>query len=112
MTNHRVTVVVPRDRPVSGVNAPVIRLAMEEDARRGKPEDHVILDGAKILTCSGTYDVTSNSTSGPVDPRNVTGDGSIDPNRERTVLHRKHLWRYVGPEQARKFWRHGRRTRA
>lgn len=100
------------ERPPKRVNGPyaqILRIALAEDEIKGDPRNYAILDGTgKLTTYLKQYDVAVHG-----EPADVTvPDKSIDPDRERRVIHRRHLWKYLGPEQARRFWRFGRRTRA
>ncbi len=94
-----------------GPNVKIVAMAMEEDGLRGDPRNFVILTGAgDLLTHLKRYKVELKGTDEPVDVR--VPDGSLDVKRERSVVHRRHLWRYLGPEVARTFWRLGARTRS
>jgi hypothetical protein len=95
-----------------GSSAEIVCLAMrEERLPNADPRDYVVLNGCALLTVFGEYRVTSRLDGRNVDPRNVLGDGAVEAGRERTVVHRRNLWRFVGIEEARKFWRYGHRTR-
>lgn len=94
-----------------GRNGGIVVAAMEEDGIRGDPRDFVVLHGAALFTHRGEYAVMSNATGAGVDPRNVEGDGAVDPGRERTVVHRRRLYEVLGKVEAAKFWYMGSRTR-
>jgi len=96
----------------AGSKAEIVGMAMaEEGLLNADPRDYVVLNGCALLTFFGEYWVTSRLDGRDVDPRNVGGDGAIEARVERTVIHRRNLWRVIGTEEARKFWRHGHRTR-
>lgn len=96
----------------SGTPAELLVLAMaEEKLLRADPRDYALLHGSSLITAFGEYWVTSRLDGRDVDPTNVDGDGEISPGTGRTVLHRRDLWRVLGPAEAKKFWRYGRRTR-
>lgn len=95
-----------------GSRGEVLCLAMaEEGLLDSDPRDYAVLSGCSLLTLSGEYRVTSRLDGRDVDPRNAAGDGAVDPRAERTVVHRRNLWRVIGVEEGRKFWKFGRRTR-
>jgi hypothetical protein len=106
-----VTVYVPRETPAKGNHGSIVRMALAEEKIKGDARDYALIDGSVLVTSFGRYTITSNLNDEPVDVRNVEGDGAIDPNLERTVVHRRNLYKFIGPEGARKFWRFGRRTR-
>jgi hypothetical protein len=95
-----------------GSRAEIVGMAMAEEGLLGAdPRDYAVLRGCSLLTLFGEYWVISRLDGRDVDPRNVTGDGAIEAGAERAVVHRRDLWRVIGTEEARKFWRFGRRTR-
>lgn len=75
------------------------------------PRDYVVLNGSALLTVFGEYWVTSKFDGRDVNPINVEGDGKIEPGHSPVLIHRKELWRVVGVNEARRFWRFGHRTR-
>lgn len=90
----------------------MVAMAMrEEGLLDADPREYVLLSGSDIITCFGEYRVTSKLDGREVDPTNAKGDGAILPGTERTVLHRRNLWKVLGSVEAKKFWRFGRRTR-
>lgn len=75
------------------------------------PRDYAAVTGGELVTFFGEYRVTSRLDGRLVDPSNAEGDGAVDPLRGTVLLHRRDLWRVLGVEEARRFWRYGRRTR-
>lgn len=83
---------------------------MKEDGIEGDVRDFVVLSGGHLITHLKQFEIVSNATGQVVDPTNVDGDGAIRPRLEREVIHRRNLWKIIGSDQAKQFWRFGRRT--
>lgn len=77
--------------------AGIIAVDIHHEKLRGTPRDYAILAGEKLITAHREYVIKSRATGDPVAFK---------------LIHRRDLWRVLGPTEARRFWRFGRATRA